>query len=456
MNEIDFDNNIEIWKELFDIDDKTIDVVRAELLKAVDYKYNRLTVLAGKPWFIRLISIAERMLSPKLSKKTYRVNDEDFVMIASFDGFNRVKTLPLIADKFKYKVFFLPTLTRPKQVRDFYSYYKSSEMDVYFGTFPGHVIKEYSRFLKRNKKLLSAIKCEDEDNEKILRYFIKRFAIYSIYSKDIFKQASNEKLWIFEQDKHYFTPVINEFRKKGVMTVELQHGTFFNPTTDDRLPLYVDKMICCSERERCLYRDGGADINDVYVTGAPLQTLHTEKYTDGPIKYDLLVLLTDAIPSRIERQVVTLKYINGHYKDKRILLRFRPKSAIQDKKILAEYVKGHIISTGTSLMEDLCASDKVITFSEDAIFEIIQAKKPFIAIFNKSDLYGGYLDGLCYTTDEIEECLDTLFSKDFTVDLDKYIRAFGETDLNVVKERFEKVLYELMDLKNSFKQNNNE
>lgn len=24
---------------------------------------------------------------------------------------------------------------------------------------------------------------------------------------------------------------------------------FFNPITDDRLPLYVNKMICCSERE---------------------------------------------------------------------------------------------------------------------------------------------------------------------------------------------------------------
>ncbi len=450
MNKKDFNNNIEIWKKLYGIDDKTIDVVRAELLKAVDYKYNRLTVLAGKPWFIRLISIVERLLSPNLSKD-YSFDDEDFIMIASFDGFNRVKTLPLIAGNFKYKIFFLPTVTRPKHVIDFYRYYKKAEMDVFFGTFPNNVIKEYSFFLKKNKKLFSAIKCEDKESEKILRYLMKRFAIYSIYAKEIFKQASNEKLWIFEQDKHYFTPVINEFRKKGVMTVELQHGTFFNPTTDDRLPLYVDKMICCSEREKKLYRDGGADINDVYVTGAPLQTLHAEKYEEYSIKYDLLVLLTDATPTHIGRQIATLKYINEHYNDKRILLRFRPKSAERDKKNLAEYVKGHLISTDTSLMEDLSSSEKVITFSEDAIFEIIQAKKTFIAIFNKSDLYGGYLDGLCYTADEIDVCLPQLFRKDFTVDLDKYIYAFGDTDVDVVKSRFEKVLYELMELKNSFK-----
>lgn len=454
MNKIDFDNNIDIWKYLFDIDDKTIDVIRADstkTIKAVDYKYNRLVVLAGKPWFIKFISIVERLLSPKLSKN-YKIDDEDFIMIASYDGYNRVKTLPLIAGKFKYKVFFLPTITRPKHVRDFYNYYKNAEMDVCFGTFPKHVIKEYSVFLKRNKKAFSEIKCEDKESEKIIRYLMKRFAIYDIYAKDIFKHISNEKLWIFEQDKFYFIPVINEFRKKGVMTVELQHGTFFNPMIDFRLPLYVDKMICCSEREKCLYRDGGVDVKDIYVTGAPLQTLHEKEDADGPSKYDLLVLLTEAIPSLIEKQIVTLTYINEHYKDKRILIRFRPKSALRDKKILAEYVKGYNISTGTSLMEDLCSAERVVTLSEDSIFSIIQAKKPFMAFVNKSDLYGGYLDGLCHTTDEVEECMTELFSKDYSTDIDKYIYAFGETDINVVKNRFEKVLYELKDLKDSFNQ----
>lgn len=224
MNKKDFDNNIVIWKKLFDVDDETIEVLRADILKMDYYKYNRLTVLAGKPWFIKFISIIERLLSPKLSKG-FNLDDEDFIIIATCD-FNRVKTLPLIANNFKYKVFFLPTLTRPKQVRNLYNYYKNAEMDVYFGTFSNDVIKEYSNFLRRNKALFSKIKCEDKDSERLLLYFMKRFAIYSIYTKDIFKHASNEKLWIFEQDKHYYIPVINEFRKKGVMTIEMQHGTF--------------------------------------------------------------------------------------------------------------------------------------------------------------------------------------------------------------------------------------
>lgn len=448
MNKKDFDNNIVIWKKLFDVDDETIEVLRADILKMDYYKYNRLTVLAGKPWFIKFISIIERLLSPKLSKG-FNLDDEDFIIIATCD-FNRVKTLPLIANNFKYKVFFLPTLTRPKQVRNLYNYYKNAEMDVYFGTFSNDVIKEYSNFLRRNKALFSKIKCEDKDSERLLLYFMKRFAIYSIYTKDIFKHASNEKLWIFEQDKHYYIPVINEFRKKGVMTIEMQHGTFFNPITDDRLPLYVDKMICCSEREKCLYRDGGVDIKDIYVTGAPLQTLHAKKFTDGPIKYDLLVLLSDTIPRCIERQIVCLKYINEHYRDKKTLLRFRPKSAAKDKKNLAEYIKGYRVSLGTSLSEDLCSAEKVITFSEDTVFEIIQAKKQFMAFVDKSDLYGGYLDGLCYSIDGIDTCLTKLFSKDYSIDINRYISAFGDTDLEIVKKRFENVIYELKGQKNIF------
>lgn len=104
MNKKDFDDNIVIWKKLFDVDDTTIEVLRADILKMDYYKYNRLTVLAGKPWFIKFISIIERLLSPKLSKK-FNLDDEDFIIIATCD-FNRVKTLPLIANNFKYKVFF--------------------------------------------------------------------------------------------------------------------------------------------------------------------------------------------------------------------------------------------------------------------------------------------------------------------------------------------------------------
>lgn len=111
------------------------------------------------------------------------------------------------------------------------------------------------------------------------------------------------------------------------------------------------------EREKSLYRDGGVDIKDIYVW-CSITTLHAKQFTDGPIKYDLLVLLSDTIPRCIEKVNRCLKYINEHYRDKKTLLRFRPKSAAKDTKIL-EYIKGYRVSSGTSFCEDLCSAEKL-------------------------------------------------------------------------------------------------
>jgi len=73
-----------------------------------------------------------------------------------------------------------------------------------------------------------------------------------------------------------------------------------------------------------------------------------------------------------------------------------------------------------------------------------------MAFVDKSDLYGGYLDGLCYSIDGIDTCLTKLFSKDYSIDINRYISAFGDTDLEIVKKRFENVIYELKGQKNIF------
>lgn len=444
MTNKDFDSNITIWRKLFDIDDKTVDALKADLLTRVDFRYNKLTALAGKPWFIRLISLAERILTYRMSGK-FDVNDEDFIMMSCSDSFNRVKTLPLIARSFRYKVFFLPTLTRPMSVRRFYTYYKNHRnMRVYFGTFQNSVIREYSRFIKRNKLVFDEIQCEDKDSAKILRYVMKRFALYSIYTNNIINRTNKNPLWIFEHDKFYFIPVINEFRKHHLMTTQMLHGTFFNPHTARYIPIYTDKMICSSEREKKIFEEFGENGKNIYVTGAPLQTLKEKSSVNVPVQYDILLLMTATLSHLIEKQKAALAYINKHFGDKKILARFRPASAEIDKKNLSEYIKNYTISNGTSLMEDLCSAKKVVTFSEDTIYEIIRAKKPFAAIVNKDDLYGGYLDGICCTTDEIEECFNQLFSNDNRGDINKYLYAFGETDPDLIKEKFEKVILDLI------------
>lgn len=450
MNRNDFDNNIWVWKKLYDVDDKTIDALRADLLTRVDFGYNKLTALAGKPWFIRLISLVERFLTIKQSGDL-EVENEDFVMVSCSDSFNRVKTLPLIASFFKYKVVFLPTLTRPLSVRKFYNYYKDKRnINVFFGTFTGSDVREYSKFIRKNKSVFDGIKCEDEDSANILRYVIKRFALYSIYTRRLIEHSNKNTLWLFEHDKFYFIPVINEFRKKHVMTTQMLHGTFFNPHTARYIPIYTDKMICSSLREKNIFEEFGENGQNIYVTGAPLQTLNEKKKMDVPVKYDVLLLMTATMSHLIEKQKTALSYINSHYAEKKILARFRPASAELDKKNLADYIKDYTISSGTSLLEDLCSAKKVITFSEDTIYEILRAEKPFVAIVNKSDMYGNYLNGICCTADDLETSLYVLFNDKDTTDMSKFEYAFGETDPQVIKSRFEKVILELKAQKESF------
>lgn len=443
MKQKDFDNNIAVWKKLYGLDEKTIEALRADLLTRVDFKYNRLTALAGKPWFIRLMSIAERMLTHGMSQM-FEMKDQDFVLLACADSVNRVKTLPLIVKSFNYSVLFLPTLTRPLSVRNFYKYYKEKHtMDVFFGTFSREVVAEYRRFIRKNKSVFNEVKCEDEDSAKILLYVMKRFALYSIYAKHILEKSKKGVLWLFEHDKFYFIPVINEFRKLHVMTSQMLHGTFFNPLTARYIPIYTDRMICSSEREKRIFEEFKEDGNHIYVTGAPLQTLREKKSVEVPLKYDMLILMTATLSHLIEKQKKALTYINEHFSDQKILARFRPASAETDKANLAEYTKGYAISEGTSLMEDLCSAKKVVTFSEDTIFEILRAEKPFVAIVNKDDMYGNYLDGICCTTENMGSCLKELFMTEELHDMSKYLRAFGETDPEKIKGKFEKVIIDL-------------
>ena len=443
MTEKDFDSNIKVWQKLYGVDDKTIKALRSDLLTRVDFKYNRLTALAGKPWFIRLISLAERIMASGMSGQ-FKAQEEDFIMVACSDSFNRVKTLPLIARHFRYSVLFLPTLTRPFSMRQFYTYYKENRiMRVFFGTFSNRNINEYSKFIKKNKEVFNEIKCDDEDSANILRYVMKRFALYSIYARELVAKTGKYKLWLFEHDKFYFIPVINEFRRQHVMTTQMLHGSFFNPLNARYLPIYTDKMICSSEREKKIFEEFGEDRASIYVTGAPLQTLKEKKTVEVPIRYDLLLLMTATMSHLIEKQKKALAYINDHYGQKEILIRFRPASAKIDKINLSEFIASYTISEGTSLLEDLCSAKHIVTFSEDTIFEILRAEKPFVAIVNQSDLYGGYLDGICCTTDDMGDSLKELFAEEKTVETDKYKMAFGETDPQIIKAKFERVIYDL-------------
>lgn len=441
MKKEDFDRNAEIWRNLFDIDDKTINALYADIVKR-GLPFNKKLGMTIQPWFVSLVSIYERYFAHGCNKP-YNNDGDDFVFVTCLDPIHRVKTLPLVAKDFKYTKFFLPSTTRPTVVKHYYNYYKKKGNEKFvLGVFSNEDIRKYRFFLHENKTILKSIKCDNEEDTSALRYYIMRYALYDIYAKRVFAGTASNSLWLFEHDKFFFIPVINEFRKKNVLTVQMQHGTFFNPHTDAYIPLYTDKIFCCSEREKSLYKEGGVDGKDIYVTGAPLQTIGSSKL-DVEKKYDVVVLLTETDTSALSLQQKALKYLGDNYAEKKILLRFRPRSKERDKLKLAGYTFGFDISESTSLMEDICSAHKVLSFSEDATFEVIRAGRQFVCLVEPSRLYGHYLDGVCYTVDQLEVCIKKLTEED-TYDIkEKYLFIYGETEIEAIRQNFKNAILEI-------------
>ena len=443
MTKNDFDDNRGIWIKLFSVDDLTLEALYADIVKR-NVSFDRRLLLTIKPWFVCLVSLFERLVTPK-SHKEFDCTGDDFVFITCPDPVHRVKNLSLIAGNLKYSKFFLPSTTRPTVVRQYYNYYKKeTKENVFFGIFSYDDIRNYRTFLKENKEILNTIKCYSKEDTIALKYHVMRYALYSIYAKRAFAKIENKSLWMFEHDKFFFIPVVEHFRKKRVTTIQMQHGTFFNPNTAVFIPLYTDKIICCSQREKFLYKESGVKDEDIYVVGAPLQTIVEQKEIQVEVKYDILVLLT-ASSIALSVMETTLEYLREHFADKKILLRFRLRSKDVDLKALSHCIKGFSISEGTSLFEDICSSQRVISFSEDANFEVISIGKKFISFVNPSCLYRNYLDGICYTIENIDECMSKLMSSDDEMYNDRYVEAYGETDLNKIAKNFNTIITQLKD-----------
>lgn len=436
ITEKNLNKNLEIFRHLFILDERTIAAIKGDILRRDWHKSSFFRRLSYRPWFICVVSVFERIFASSLSKRFDSAGD-DFVFVSCIDPVHIVKTLPVVANDFNYTLFFLPTVTRPTTVRKYYNHYKNNSSEkVFFGTFSLDDIKKFSRFLRQNTSFINQIQCDNENDTQLLKDYLRRFALYRIYVQRVFANANKDKLWLFEHDKFFFIPVINFFRGKGITTIQLQHGTFFNPVNTTYFPLYSDKVICCSAREKEQYKENGVKDADIYIVGAPLQTICLNKRLDVEEKYDLTVVLAATTPKELALQKKVLMFIKDNFKSKKVLLRFRPRSAAVDKENLTGYTDGFSFSHGTTLSEDICAAGRIITFSLDSIYEIIHNDKIFVTIIDSSDKIGHMLEGVCHTIDEMADCIKALFEATSNSKREQYVPVFGETDLEKIKENF--------------------
>ena len=423
-------------REITQGDDFVADMILFETGRGTD-----LSRLARHPFFFHgLLGVITNLLYPLMGlKRGVRLSKEDdFAFVSCPDPIFRTKTIGLIAGELKYGIIYLPTFHITAALK-YHKFFKEKRIRAYFPTIR-------LRHVMAAKRKVSAFKnlCEDLGNDIESQRLLSTLAMFLIYDgvvKDYLKEAEgfNGK-WMMEHDKYYFMPAVSNLRQTGKESTMLQHGVFFRKS-HNYFPLFCDKVLCCSEREKRIYSENGVSEERVTVFGAPLQTLQlsdAEKTTGR--HYDMLVLMTEIKDANKEITSDVLGFIKQNYSS--VLVRMRPRSRKSDEALLGDTLHGLTLSEeGTPIMDDLNSCDKVVSFSEDANVEVAKLHKPFIYVWNEGERDLKSM-GNCATADNYKEEIKKLMEQEFysTFSKEQYNEVLGETDVELLREKFVKYI----------------
>ncbi len=196
--------------------------------------------------------------------------------------------------------------------------------------------------------------------------------------------------WFFDYDFDYkyivFNSEIKKARKDDV-TIHVQHGSFFGYNDAYCNPV-SDVSLCCSPREKKIIEGANRYGSRIFAQGSSWQSIDRSVAKEGMdvAQYDFLVLLTDtASKETAEFQKCLLGDLSRL--DAKTLVRYRPQSAVADKKVLEVYTAGMAISAGTSLKRDILNARVVVCFSEDAVFECFRNDKKVLFMVKEIKCY---------------------------------------------------------------------
>ena len=421
-------------KEAFQLDDLTIAALGVE-----SERMKKMSLIQRHPFlFHGLLSIISNLLYPfwGLNRKVH-LSNEDFVFISSTDPVFRTKNIGLITGNLSYSIIHLPNF-HIKQAKNYDKYFKNQNIKAFFPTISLFNVLKARKQLKRFSK---ACTLNQKANEyKVMECVLSIFLIYDNVVKDVLRNYTefNGK-WILEHQIYFYAPVVFNLRSLGKKTTMLQHGLFFKPTMDF-FPLNCDKVLCCSEREKKIYIREGVEEERVKVLGIPLQTLtssaHQKREGREEKEYNLLLLLSIVTDANVSLIKEILRYIQGKY-DK-VLLRFRPRSRDKDMIMLGDSIDSFAISDqGHTIVEDLQRSKNVITFSADAIVEIVKVNSPFLYIWLKE--YQDFIKEIdCATMDNYKEKVDQLMNSEIVTNKmqEMAVEMVGEQNIEIIKSRF--------------------
>lgn len=419
-------------------DDKAAEMIIFESNRKAD-----LSLQARYPFlFHGLLAIFTNLLYPLLGlRRLIEFGDEDFVFVSCPDPIFRTKTLGLITGRLKYSIIYLPNFHVFSALR-YHNYFKENGTKVFFPTIRlRHVLKAKKR-LANFKKNVDSLESNIETRKLVS--VLSSSLIYDEVVRDfVYHSNSFNGKWILEHDKFYFMPTVVNLHKIGEQCTMLQHGCFME-IDSDFVPLFCDKVLCCSDRERNTYISCGVAPERVMVFGAPLQTLGGENQLNvtETKSYSLLILLSYVNEDSLQSMKAVLSYVKE--KCDSILVRMRPRSKKNDMTWLRKELEGMTISNNKNkLSEDIVSCQKVISFSEDANIEVIKNNKPFIYIYPWSGENRNLRHDLPYATinnykDEINKLMEQDFYSSFSKE--QYKEIVGETDVNVLRQRFEEYI----------------
>lgn len=420
-------------KEITQGDDFVADMILFEAGRS-----EAITTLSRHPFlFHALLALITNIIFPLLGlrRKVKIEEDDDFVFVSCPDPIFRTKTIGLIAENLKYSVVYLPNFHVFASLR-YHKYFKERGTRAFFPTIRLRHVFQAQRKVASFKRQCAGL--DDSIECKKLLSALSSYLIYNELVKDYLKPADHFKgKWLLEHDKFYFMPTAANLHLCGKETTMLQHGIFFSPSFN-YIPLYCNKVLCCSEREKKIYAENGVVENRVIVFGAPLQTLQQEEdLSKTPCQYDLLLMMTDVNNNNkvLMQQVMT--YVRQNYEN--VLVRMRPRSRKKDEAILAEQLKGMTISSeGRTIFDDISSCKKVISFSEDANVEIVKCNKPLIYVWTEGRRDVEVMSR-CATEENYKEEIQKLMTQDFysTFSKEQYKEVLGETDVNVLRQKFE-------------------
>ncbi len=431
-----FDQNREVIKKIYSIDDEAVDMLAFEANRLKDLpKIGKHPIL-----FHGLLAVLTNLLYPLRGvSREVKSSNNDFIFVSCPDSVFRTKSITHIAEGLKYSIIYLPNFHVISSFK-YYEYFKGCGVKAFFPTIKlGYVLSAW-RLRRQLVKLLTPAYEEKAECRKMLSV-LTSFAIYDKVVKKYMRGLDNfSGKWLLEHDKFYFMASVINLHQQGRTCTMLQHGIFFRPSFNF-IPLYCDKVLCCSTRERRIYIENGVSEKRIEVFGAPLQTLNQADKSHTTSKhYDLLVMMTDVKEINIDIMRKVLSYIKKNYKS--VLVRMRPRSRKADEAYLAKELEGMVLSSpSTPIEEDISCCDKVVSFSEDANVEIAKMNKPFIVVWTE-----GVRDpqsmGRCATEDNYEDEIKKLMTQNFysTFSKDQYKDILGETDIKALREKFEKYI----------------